>query len=193
MFPRLSPGGGGGGDDGEPDVRIRPDPIEIPCNSENPTLNSAEEFLNELLDQSNFSEFRAAREHYTYGGVEQSGFILPDGSTINLGSIGALRDQTACDFWFNEDVMSTLTVPAGTIWVQVHPWSDGDDQVPACGMPDSGPRREYEPGPGTKDAAALGALLQFYEVEIIGVVIDGDQITVFDEDGHIIEEVDRCY
>jgi hypothetical protein len=27
----------------------------------------------------------------------------------------------------------------------------------------------------------------------VRLVIDGDQITVFDEDGQIIEEVDRCY
>lgn len=89
--------------------------------------------------------------------------------------------------------MAGLTIPDGSIFVHTHPWSSGDDQEPACGPPSQGSRRVYTPGAGSGDADALVILEQFYEVNIIGVVIDGDQITIYDENGDTVEESNRCY
>ncbi|WP_376692337.1 hypothetical protein [Wenzhouxiangella sp. EGI_FJ10409] len=195
MFPRLSigGGGGGGGTPGEPDLRVRPDPPDLPCDSQNSDLNSEKEFLEDLFEDSNFSEFRAGRERSGYAGIEQAGFILPDGTTIDLGAIGALINQTACGFGFDASVMEGLTIPDGSIFVHTHPWSNGDDQEPACGPPDGGAELVYRPGPGTFDDDALTSLQQFYGVNIIGVVIDGDQLTIFDENGDVLDESNRCY
>lgn len=176
----------------------RPDPSDRACDTGNEVLDDAEDELVVLFDESNYEEWRNRRQRWTYDGVEQGGFLLPDGEFIDLSDINgidAIENATACDFEIDMGALddADLDLPDGTIFIHSHPWSHGDDQEPACGTAPHGGSRTYQSGPGDRDGDALDALQDFFGIEMEGVVLDGDGIHFFDEDGETVDTADRCY
>lgn len=193
LLPSVSLNGGGGGAIGW--GRVDGPPPE--CNTGQSEVDDNQDDLIELWEDSGFVDIKALRERSNYSALEQAAFIKPDGTYIDLSAIGALNNQTACSFAFNVSVMETLSIPSGTIFIHSHPWSDGDDQTSACGPPQGGVRRIYQSRPGSGDTDALEALNNFYDEELLGAIIDGDQIIFYDEEyeneGDEVGQSDRCY
>ena len=193
FIPRLLGQGGGSPNPHEPPLRARPDPEDNECDSGETSFDAAEEAIEALWDDTNFSPFRRARQRSNYDALETSGFILPNGQFIDLGAIGGLQNVTACSFNFVHNVVSNLTIPPGSIWVHAHPWQNGDDQLDECGPSAPGAtRRTYRNGPGSGDAGAFNDLLTHFP-GLEAVIIDGDGIYFMDENGNVISEADRCF